>query len=156
MLVHAWLAGVWFEPGLARMADGCWSGPFWALAAVALARCLGWTNLEGSTPSPAPVLGGCSCELELRELLEARKDLERFAALAFGLGLLAVLFAAVILLLCLALCGHVVCCARLLGRRVPQPAVSRSLPGGPSPTKSPARLADSEVLALLAAAEVRR
>lgn len=90
---------------------GLWPGVAWIVAAVAAARYAGLSDSASLVLPPAePSL--CSCDTELREIIQARKDLEWALSVAALLaGLAGVLVLIVAFLIC-TLCGHLACCTR--------------------------------------------
>lgn len=137
------------------MVDGLvWPCVVWILAALVAVQYAG--RQEPSSPAPLAVSGVCSCDSELREMLQSRRDLEKVLGVALLLGAVAGILGLVVVLLCCALCGHLACCARLVSRG---PVVRSGLEASPAsgrPSGSPQRRGDPDLLSILAASEVRR
>ena len=111
----------------------------------------GWRSDRPAAPAPAHSIE-CGCEAELRELLATREQLEWWRLLAVVASLIAGLLALCLVLTGLCLAGLCRCCCGGAGRQ--------SAGGGAGATRVKAetrpRVADTRLLELLAASEVRR
>ena len=107
-----------------------------------------WGEPDADTCGDCPV---CTCEEELRELLNQQAALEWWRLLAAALGAVAGL--AVVLLALVSLCWAGVCvwCCRTRPGPAPRPHAGAAAPPRPGGAR-----ATPELLAILAAREVRR
>jgi len=98
----------------------------------------------------------CSCDAELRQLLESRDQVEWYRLACFLLLFIAGLLSVLACLGLSCLCGWCACCTQSVGRARSPPPGPSSARAGAVPVTSLSGRSSSELLAILAQNEVRR
>ena len=116
-----------------------------------------WEEEPDAAECTCPVCPVCTCDEELRQLLSQQAALEWWRLAAAVLGVIAVL--AVVLLALIGLCWAGACgwCCRRRPAAPPEgPRAAEAVAAGPAPVLRPRTKPTPELLAILAAQEVRR